>query len=350
MRSLSSLPRTPSLAQALRRAGSWRAGRDGRAAPAAVVRASHQDNFEALSGWRVWGAWRAATRDGKRGLSAASETHTGSDKAAGSDVVEGANKGEPLLAQYKAMLTAQKDAKRESEDYKRRVQRLTFNMRVPHPQYSVKRVSNDRALFEVEATAAGRRATGEGPTKLEAEHNAAMNLLPELKVGRTKMRSMRKEEDASNAHRKPPPVLLPDNPEWFPIAAEVEPAVPIEEPWANPVPNLAHGLTNVLRQDNRVATSTEDASNGVRKVMRYLQRIAQPDEIDWRKIEGFTPPSNDPRLHALATEHGLKFKASTSSITGLLGHIYQAIPSRRSQRMSCRGRAASPVRPSFPCA
>ena len=42
-------------------------------------------------------------------------------------------------------------------------------------------------------------------------------------------------------------------------------------------------------------------------------------------VPAFVPPSFDDTLHALSLKHKVKYKASTSSITGLLSHVYQVL-------------------------
>jgi hypothetical protein len=57
--------------------------------------------------------------------------------------------------------------------------------------------------------------------------------------------------------------------------------------------------------------------------MCAVSKIEQPENINWLGIAPFTPSSRDTQLHKLAMEHKAKYKASTSSITGLFSHIYQ---------------------------
>jgi len=54
-----------------------------------------------------------------------------------------------------------------------------------------------------------------------------------------------------------------------------------------------------------------------------VSKIEQPEAINWNSIPPFTPSSKDEHLHMIAKRVKAKFKASTSSISGLLGHIYQ---------------------------
>jgi hypothetical protein len=56
-----------------------------------------------------------------------------------------------------------------------------------------------------------------------------------------------------------------------------------------------------------------------------FRRISQPDEINWKGVHGFTASSRDDMLHQLAQQYSCNLKGSTSSVSGVLSHIYFAL-------------------------
>lgn len=58
---------------------------------------------------------------------------------------------------------------------------------------------------------------------------------------------------------------------------------------------------------------------------QYLERIHQPEEIEWDNIAPFVTSSRDVGLLELTRKHRCQYMGSTSSMTGILSHIYFAM-------------------------
>lgn len=63
--------------------------------------------------------------------------------------------------------------------------------------------------------------------------------------------------------------------------------------------------------------------------MLAVSKIEQPGAINWASIPPFTPTSQDVHLHQIALKSKSKYKASTSSISGLFSHVYQVMSNFR---------------------
>lgn len=124
--------------------------------------------------------------------------------------------------------------------------------------------------------------------------------------------------------RTPPPVYAPADAPWVELPAVIKKMKAVKAPWLAPVPELAHGLSRVLHNDNSKATPIWTKIGG-KPASAYVRTIVQPQDINWEAVPAFVPPSFDDTLHALSLKHKVKYKASTSSITGLLSHVYQVL-------------------------
>lgn len=167
----------------------------------------------------------------------------------------------------------------------------------------------------------GRMVEASGENYEAAEQAAAKQCYEELK---TAARNRSKVPRAHVVRAEAPP---PDA-QWHLLEKKGAKQKAVKHPWDEAVPTLAHGLERILHRDNSTAFAMHDKVAG-KAFSPYLKRIAQPEEIDWDQISGFVPPSRDPALHALAVKHQRKYKASTSSFTGLLGHLYQILSNYR---------------------
>jgi hypothetical protein len=134
------------------------------------------------------------------------------------------------------------------------------------------------------------------------------------------------------------------------LEPEAWPALPVEalELQAVPspqspdlVPALAHGLSRVLRQrgvhtvgdlplrGGRGAPQQHGAArprSTLQKQIRDLDRIPQPNEINWDVLPPYITASKDRTLRDLARAHaGVRYSGSTSSMTTALSALYHAV-------------------------
>jgi hypothetical protein len=103
------------------------------------------------------------------------------------------------------------------------------------------------------------------------------------------------------------------------------------------VPPLAHGLDVVLRESGvhpmlpiresrRVSKVVHSGRGCVLKSKTALEKIAQPDEIDWLSIPPYTRASDDSALRDVArSQEGVRYTGSTSSMTTALSLLYHAV-------------------------
>ena len=207
------------------------------------------------------------------------------------------------------------DADVDELDFVRTLQRILARTRLPPPIYNTtKQTEQDSGFFVTTLIVSGNVFVGKGITETDAENNAAELAYIALK-STGELKSALAQKNLEN--RRPS-----DSSAWHDIPTAMNPQKAVFAPWPVPVPRLAHGLSRVLSADNSVATPVESDVKG-RRFSPYLRRIVQPEHINWEAIPPFTPASQDSVLHELTVTHGARYKASTSSITGLLSHVYQ---------------------------
>lgn len=174
--------------------------------------------------------------------------------------------------------------------------------------------------------AAGRGCEGRGDSRFDATQQACHLWLQEYSA--LHVQEMRKSQKLNPKVREPPPIFAPADAPWYSLPVKIEKQKAVKAPWLAPVPELAHGLSRVLHRDNSKATPIWEKLGG-KPASAYVRTIVQPKDINWEAVAPFTPPSFDDTLHELAVKHKSKYKASTSSITGLLSHVYQVISNYR---------------------
>eukprot|EP00291_Cryptomonas_curvata_P016222 CAMPEP_0172155286 /NCGR_PEP_ID=MMETSP1050-20130122/2538_1 /TAXON_ID=233186 /ORGANISM="Cryptomonas curvata, Strain CCAP979/52" /LENGTH=718 /DNA_ID=CAMNT_0012824161 /DNA_START=44 /DNA_END=2195 /DNA_ORIENTATION=+ len=190
--------------------------------------------------------------------------------------------------------------------------------KLPPPVFTTAPVEGDPRSFHCSLAAAGRTFEGRGESQSDAEHTAARTAFQTLKES-----GGHHGRDLPGEAQRPPPTS-----DWRSLPTALAALRPVPSRWAAPVPRLAHGLSRVLHADNAVATTLRGGVAG-EPLSPYLHRIVQPERINWEAIPPFTPASRDASLHALAVSHRARYKASTSSITGLLSHCYQVVSNFR---------------------
>jgi len=174
--------------------------------------------------------------------------------------------------------------------------------------------------------AAGRGCEGRGESRFDATQQACHQWMQDYST--LHVRDMRNSQKLNPKAREPPPIFAPADAPWHELPAKIEKQKAVKAPWLAPVPELAHGLSHVLHRDNSRATPIWEKLGG-KPASAYVRTIVQPKDINWDAIAPFTPPSYDDTLHELAVKHKSKYKASTSSITGLLSHVYQVVSNFR---------------------
>lgn len=105
------------------------------------------------------------------------------------------------------------------------------------------------------------------------------------------------------------------------------------------VPPLAHGLDVVLREsgvhpimpiEHQTPDGMQRTISGELRQRVALHKIAQPDEIDWARIPPYVRASEDATLRETAgKEPGVRYSASTSSITKAFSVLYHAVSNFR---------------------
>ncbi|PAV16908.1 Pet127-domain-containing protein [Pyrrhoderma noxium] len=87
-----------------------------------------------------------------------------------------------------------------------------------------------------------------------------------------------------------------------------------------PVPELAHGLDRVLF--NPGVHWIQDPRSQVYNFTPFVQQIPDIKDFAFDRLTPFMPSSRDTVMRNLALKQGKRFAGSTSSLTGLLSHIY----------------------------
>ncbi|KAG1733018.1 mitochondrial protein Pet127-domain-containing protein [Suillus paluster] len=87
-----------------------------------------------------------------------------------------------------------------------------------------------------------------------------------------------------------------------------------------PIARLAHGLDRVLF--NPGVHWLQDPRSRVYNFTPWLESIPKVTDFAFERVTGFIRSSHDNDLHTLAKIHSRPYVGSTSSLTGLLSHIY----------------------------
>ncbi|KAG1718268.1 mitochondrial protein Pet127-domain-containing protein [Suillus lakei] len=87
-----------------------------------------------------------------------------------------------------------------------------------------------------------------------------------------------------------------------------------------PIARLAHGLDRVLF--NPGVHWLQDPRSRVYNFTPWLESIPKVTDFAFERVTGFIRSSEDDDLHTLAKMHSRPYVGSTSSLTGLLSHIY----------------------------
>jgi hypothetical protein len=89
------------------------------------------------------------------------------------------------------------------------------------------------------------------------------------------------------------------------------------------VASLSHGLSRVLFSPG--VHWLQDPRSSVWNFDPALSTLPYPAQFDFEKLRPFVPPSRDKSLQKLLKIHKRKFAGSTSSMTGMLSHIWVAL-------------------------
>lgn len=93
------------------------------------------------------------------------------------------------------------------------------------------------------------------------------------------------------------------------------------------VANLAHGLDRVLF--NPSVFWLREPRSAIYNFDPRIRRLYDVDLFDYSALPAYLTSSIDPELAQLAQQHGKKYTGSTSSLTGLLSHIYFCISANK---------------------
>ncbi|KIK93091.1 hypothetical protein PAXRUDRAFT_534427 [Paxillus rubicundulus Ve08.2h10] len=94
-----------------------------------------------------------------------------------------------------------------------------------------------------------------------------------------------------------------------------------------PIAQLAHGLDRVLF--NPGVHWLQDPRSRVYNFTPWIESIPKVTDFAFERITGFVRSSEDADLHTLAKRHKRPFAGSTSSLTGILSHVYFLISGDR---------------------
>ncbi|KIM52747.1 hypothetical protein SCLCIDRAFT_18103 [Scleroderma citrinum Foug A] len=104
-----------------------------------------------------------------------------------------------------------------------------------------------------------------------------------------------------------------------------------------PIAQLAHGLSRVLF--NPGVHWLQDPRSRVYNFSPWLEDIPKVNDFAFERVTGFVKSSQDCDLHTLAKKYNRSFTGSTSSLTGLLSHIYFLVSGDREIDLSPLSRA-----------
>ncbi|ORX46564.1 Pet127-domain-containing protein [Hesseltinella vesiculosa] len=86
-----------------------------------------------------------------------------------------------------------------------------------------------------------------------------------------------------------------------------------------PVSKLAHGLERTLFKSGIHLLKNKKAQYNFSP---FLEQLTQPDEFDYDALQPYRTSSKDSTLRDLAKKHEAKYIGSTSSVSGILSHVY----------------------------
>lgn len=118
-------------------------------------------------------------------------------------------------------------------------------------------------------------------------------------------------------------ILYPDN---YPLK-EMKASVEMPE-----APVLQHDLDKVLFSPG--VHTLKDPRTNVYNFPHHLEDIISIREFDFKNIPEFVPSAKDNTLARIASEYGLKYSSSTSSMTSVLTHLHFLISKNRSPNAS----------------
>ncbi|PPR00204.1 hypothetical protein CVT24_004907 [Panaeolus cyanescens] len=124
------------------------------------------------------------------------------------------------------------------------------------------------------------------------------------------------------ATRLPPPHIEPETALRTGVIDNLTTALvdvpPVSE--HHPVAKLSHGLDRVLF--NPGVHWLQDPRSRVYNFTPWLESIPKVNDFAFERLTGFIKSSRDEDLRELAERHNKKFAGSTSSLSGMLSHIY----------------------------
>ncbi|SAL97925.1 hypothetical protein [Absidia glauca] len=94
-----------------------------------------------------------------------------------------------------------------------------------------------------------------------------------------------------------------------------------------PVATLAHGLEQTLFRPG--VHPIKDFETKKRRFSQYLENITNPDDFDYEAMQPYRTSSKDEKLIEMARDQGARFVGSTSSLSGILSHIYFNLSNHR---------------------
>lgn len=91
----------------------------------------------------------------------------------------------------------------------------------------------------------------------------------------------------------------------------------------------------------------QDPRSRVYNYSPYLKEIPSVEDFAFDQIEPFQPPSSDPDIPILMHEHHKKFAGSTSSLSGMMCHLYFLISGDKRVNISTLSRDFSDTKGTF---
>ncbi|KZS93579.1 Pet127-domain-containing protein [Sistotremastrum niveocremeum HHB9708] len=119
---------------------------------------------------------------------------------------------------------------------------------------------------------------------------------------------------------------------------------PLEEQRA--VPRLAHNLDRVLF--NPSVYWLQDPNSGVYNFPKILESLPQVTNFAFERLPQYITSSRDKEMYALARREGRQFIGSTSSLSGVLCHIYYLLSGHKDVDISTLSMAFSDEPRGFP--
>ncbi|CAO3600896.1 unnamed protein product [Absidia cylindrospora] len=96
---------------------------------------------------------------------------------------------------------------------------------------------------------------------------------------------------------------------------------------AIPVATLAHGLDRTLFKSG--VHPLRDLASKRHRFTPYLENITQPEDFDYEAIQPYITSSKDKNLMQMAKDQKAQYVGSTSSLSGILSHLYFKISNYR---------------------